>query len=78
MKVLRNYEEYKGWFYEVYTCDIFDECEVELWLQEEEPSEYPCIVYELPKLKHEINSRTMFISLEEIEEWCHLLRFSKL
>ncbi len=78
MKVLRNSNEYRTWFYEIYPCDIFEEHEVELWLQDEHPSEYPCIVYELPKQKHEIIPRTMFISLQEIEQWCHLLRPPKL
>lgn len=74
MKVLRDYNEYRAWFYDTYPCDILEEHEVEIWLQDEKPSEYPCIVYELPKEKHEIITRKMFITLQDIELWCHLLR----
>lgn len=77
MRVLRSFEDYKSWFYEIYPCDIFTEHEVEIWLQKEKPCEYPCIVYELTKEKHETIARTMFITLQEIEHWCHLLRHPK-
>lgn len=77
MKVLRSDAEYKEWFYNVYPCDLFDASDVELFLLEEKPSEYPCVIYELPKENHENIARTMFISLGEIEEWCHFLRLPK-
>jgi len=74
--VLRNFEEYKRWYYEnnLCICDVFTEDEVTTWMENDKPSEYPCIIYPIPKEKESGVDKFMYITLNEIERWCHLLR----
>lgn len=74
MTVLRSFEEYKSWATSEFACDILSPEEMTKIINDGKPNEYPCIIHVLPKKDVSEQNVMMFISLNEIEKWCHMLR----